>query len=107
MQTTTTIKAYAYPVKIKDHRSGAANSDTIVIPAEWLRICGSMGLEISDDKHMIYRAYNRKGFEVTEIGNRRRITLSVDLERLYAEHNGTPVQPSIFEGLEVASYGQS
>lgn len=23
MQTTTTIKAYAYPVKIKDHRSSA------------------------------------------------------------------------------------
>ncbi|MBQ3194175.1 MAG: hypothetical protein IJB59_11500 [Oscillospiraceae bacterium] len=107
MQTTINIKAYAYPVKLKDHRTGVSKLDTIVIPAEWLRICGSMGLEICDDKHMIYRAYNRSGFEVTEIGNRRRITLSVDLERLYAEHNGTPVQQSIFEGLGVATYGQS
>ena len=107
MQTTTTIKAYAYPVKLKDHRTGVSGSDTIVIPAEWLHICGSMGLEICDDKHMIYRAYNRRGFEVLEIGKRRRITLSVDLERLYAEHNGTPVQPSIFEGLGVASYDQT
>ena len=105
MRTTVAIKAYAYPVKLKDHRTGVSNSDTIVIPAEWLRICGSMGLEICDDKHMIFRAYNRKGYEVIEIGNRRKITLAVDLERLYAEHNGTPVQPSIFEGLEVASYG--
>ena len=105
MRTTVAIKAYAYPVKLKDHRTGVSNSDTIVIPAEWLQICGSMGLEICDDKHMIFRAYNRKGYEVIEIGNRRKITLTVDLERLYAEHNGTPVQPSIFEGLEVASYG--
>lgn len=107
MQTTTTIKAYAYPVKIKDHRSGVSGSDTIVIPAEWLRICGSMGLEICDDKHMIFRAYNRRGYEVTGIGARKRITLSVNLEKLYAEHNGTTVQPSIFEGLGVAAYGQS
>ena len=105
MRTTVAIKAYAYPVKLKDHRTGVSNSDTIVIPAEWLQICGSMGLEICDDKHMIFRAYNRKGYEVIEIGNRRKITLTVDLERLYAEHNGTPVQPSIFEGLKVASYG--
>ena len=107
MQTTTTIKAYAYPVTVKDHRSGVSGSDTIVIPAEWLRICGSMGLEICDDKLMIARAYSRRGYEVLKIGNRRRITLSVDLEKLYAEHNGTPVQPSIFEGLEVATYAQS
>ena len=106
MKTTVAIKAYAYPVKLKDHRTGVPNSDTIVIPAEWLQLCGSMGLEICDDKHMIHRAYNRKGFEVLEIANRRRITLTVDLERLYAEHNGTPMQPSIFEGLGVASYGQ-
>lgn len=105
MQTTTTIKAYAYPVKIKDHRSGVSNSDTIVIPAEWLGICGSMGLEICDDKHMIFRAYNRRGYEVTEIGNRRRISLRVDLERLYAEHEGGHVQPSLLEAMEVAAYG--
>lgn len=107
MHTTTTIKAFAYPVKLKDHRTGVSGSDTIVIPAEWLRICGDAGLEICDDKHLIFRAYNRKGFEVIEIGKRRKITLSVDLGRLYAEHNGTPVQPSIFEGLEVATYAQS
>ena len=105
MQTTTTIKAYAYPVKVKDHRSGVSGSDTIVIPAEWLGICGSMGLEICDDKHMIFRAYNRKGYEVTEIGNRRRISLRVDLEKLYAEHEGDHVQPSLLEAMEVAAHG--
>lgn len=105
MQTTTTIKAYAYPVKIKDHRSGVSNSDTIVIPAEWLGICGSMGLEICDDKHMIFRAYNRRGYEATEIGNRRRITLSVDLERLYAEAEGITAKSQTFGNLEVVAHG--
>ena len=106
MQTTVNVKAFAYPVRIKDHRSGVSGTDTIVLPVEWLRICGSMGLEICDDKQMIYRAYNRRGYEVTEIGNRHRITLSVDLERLYAEHNGTMVQASLLEGLGVATYDQ-
>lgn len=104
MQTTTTIKAYAYPVKIKDHRSGVSDSDTIVIPAEWLRICGSMGLEICDDKNMIYRAYNRKGFEVLEVGNRRRVSLRVDLEKLYEEHGGGHGQPCFPKGMEVAAH---
>lgn len=106
MKTTIAVKAYAYPVKLKDHRTGVSNSDTIVIPAEWLHICGSMGLEIADDKHMIFRAYNRRGYEVLQVGNRQKISLTVDLERLYAEHNGTPVQPSLVEALGVASYGQ-
>lgn len=105
MQTTITIKAFAYPVRIKDCRSGASNSDTIVIPAEWLRICGSMGLEICDDKQMIYRAYNRRGYEVTEIGNRQRVTLNVDLERLYADHVGYEVNSQMFANLEVAAHG--
>ena len=107
MQTTTTIKAYAYPVKIKDHRSGVSNSDTIVIPAEWLHICGSMGLEICDDKHMIYRTYNRKGFEVLEVGNRHKITLSVDLERLYMSQTIGVEVSEIISGMEVATHGQS
>lgn len=102
MQTTTTIKAYAYPVKIKDHRNGVSSSDTIVIPAEWLRICGSMGLEICDDKHMIFRTFNRKGFEVLEIGSRSRITLTVDLERLYISQTIGAEVAQIISGKEVA-----
>ena len=88
MKTTTIIKVYAYPVRVKDCRTGVSDSDTIVIPAEWLRICGSLGLEICDDKQMIFRAYNRRGYEVTEIGKRRKATLSVDLGQLYTAHNG-------------------
>lgn len=87
MKTTTTIKAVAYPVKLKDLRTGEQMEDTIVIPKEWLQICGSDGLNICDDKHMIFRAYNPKGYEVLEIGKRRNVQLTVDLEQLYREQS--------------------
>lgn len=85
MRTTTKINAFAYPVLLKDLRTGERLQDTIVIPKEWLQICGSDGLEISDDKHLIFRAYNVRGYEVIEIGKRRSIQLSIDLERVYRE----------------------
>lgn len=83
MKTTTTIKAYAYPVIIKDLRTGEDHEDVIVLPKEWLFICGSDGVNISDDKHMIYQAYNVRGYEVLEISKRRSVQLSVNLEELY------------------------
>lgn len=83
MKTSTTIKAFAYPVVIKDHRTSEKFEDVIVLPREWLQICGSDGVNICDDKHMIYRTYNVKGYEVVEIGKRRRVQLVVDLEELY------------------------
>lgn len=46
MRTTTEIKAFAYPVRLKDQRSGEQIQDTIVIPKEWLQLCGSEGLNI-------------------------------------------------------------
>lgn len=85
MKTTTTIKALAYPVKLKDHRTGEHLEDTIVLPKEWLTICGSEGLNICDDKHLIFRAYNLRGYEVLEVGKRRKVQLTVDLHRLYQE----------------------
>ena len=85
MKTTTTIKALAYPVKLKDHRTGEHLEDIIVLEKSWLQICSSEGLNICDDKHMIYRAYNLKGFEVLEIGKRKKVNLTVDLEQLYMD----------------------
>lgn len=88
LKTTTTIKALAYPVKLKDHRTGEHLDDTLVLPKEWLQICGSEGLNICDDKHMIYRAYNLRGYEVLEVGKRRKVQLTVDLHQLYMEQAG-------------------
>ena len=51
MKTEMKIKVFSYPVTLKDIRTGEQLQDTIVIPKEWLQICGSDGLNISDDKH--------------------------------------------------------
>lgn len=83
MRTTTTIKALAYPVTLLDHRTGTQMEDIIVLEKSWLSICGK--LDINDDKHLIYRIYNRKGYEVLEIGKRCKIQLAVDLEQLYID----------------------
>lgn len=89
MKTTTIIKALAYPVKLIDKRTGEHLMDTIVLDKSWLSICGK--LDICDDKHMIYRIYNPRGYEVAEIGKRRKVNLVVDLEQLYAIHAGSEV----------------
>jgi hypothetical protein len=85
-----TIKVFAYPVTIKDQRTGEKLEDMIVLPKEWLQICGSEGVNICDDKHMIYRAYNAKGYEVLEIRKRHNVQLTVNLEDLY--HSQTQME---------------
>ncbi len=80
MKTTTTIKALAYPVKIMDKRTGEQMDDTVVLEKSWLQICGN--LDIADDKQLIYRIYNAKGYVVLEVGKRRKLQLTVDLEKL-------------------------
>lgn len=79
MKTTTTIKALAYPVKIMDKRTGEQMDDTVVLDKSWLQICGK--LDIADDKQLIYRIYNTKGYVVLDVGKRRKLQLTVDLEK--------------------------
>ncbi len=83
MKTTTTIKALAYPVKIMDKRTGEQMDDTVVLDKSWLQICGK--LDIADDKQLIYRIYNTKGYVVLDVGKRRKLQLTVDLEKLALE----------------------
>ena len=83
MKTTTTIKALAYPVKIMDKRTGEQMDDTVVLDKSWLQICGK--LDIADDKQLIYRIYNTKGYVVLDVGKRRKLQLAVDLEKLALE----------------------
>lgn len=86
MKTTTSIKALAYPVRIMDKRTGEHMDDTIVLDKSWLQICGK--LDIADDKQLIYRIYNAKGYVVLDVGKRSKIQLTVDLNKLYAEQGG-------------------
>jgi len=100
VKTTTEIKAFAYPVRLKDQRTGERIQDTIVIPKEWLQVCGCEGLNICDDKHIIFRAYNVRGYEVLEIGKRTALSLTVDLEQLYHDHTAQAQQVAATNGAD-------
>lgn len=103
MKTTAIIKAFAYPVELIDKRTGEHSMDTVVLEKSWLSICGK--LDICDDKHLLYRIYNPKGYEVAEIGKRRKINLVVDLEQLYMDHVRCEGLSQTLGGLEVAAHG--
>lgn len=97
MKTTTTIQALAYPVILLDKRTRERAMDTVVLDKSWLSICGK--LDICDDKHLIYRIYNPKGFEVLEIGKRRKINLTVDLEQLFMDNTSCADAELMFAGM--------
>ena len=80
MKTEIKIQVRAYPVELKDHRTGETSTDVIVLSKEMLQAAGLLGLTDGD---LIYRAYNRKGYKVLEIGAVHKQEITVDLEELY------------------------
>ena len=88
MITETRITVRAYPVEIRDERTGEKMKDTIVLDKAMLQAGAMVGL---GDEDIIYRLYNRKGYRVFEIGKPVKKDLVVDLEQLYREQ-GTELE---------------
>lgn len=84
MKTEIKIQVRAYPVELKDHRTGETSTDIIVLSKEMLQAAGLIGLT---DEDLIYRAYNRKGYKVLEIGAVHKQEITVDLYQLYFDKN--------------------
>lgn len=82
MKTEMKITVRAYPVEIRDERTGERLQDTLVLDKATLQAGAVVGL---GDEEIIYRTYNRKGYRVLEIGKPVKAELSVDLERLYTD----------------------
>lgn len=80
MKTKINITVRAYPVKIRDERTGEKMEDRIVLDKATLQAGAAVGM---GDGDIIYRLYNRKGYRVLEIGNPVKADLSVNLEDLY------------------------
>lgn len=80
MKTETMITVRAYPVEIRDERTGEKMKDTIVLDKAMLQAGAMVGL---GDEDIIFRLYNRKGYRVLEIGKPVKKDLTVDLKRLY------------------------
>ncbi len=90
MQTTVTLTLRRFPVVVKDGRTGEVSRDTIVIDKETLSAAQRVG---QSSKELIYRAYNKNGFKVLEIGKPERGNVTVLLDELFkigkqeAEHD--------------------
>ncbi len=84
MKTEIKIQVRAYPVELKDHRTGETSTDVIVLSKEMLQAAGLIGLT---DEDLIYRTYNRKGYKVLEIGTVHKQEIIVDLYQLYFDEN--------------------
>ena len=83
MKTEIKIPVRAYPVELKDTRTGERFSDTIVL--EKSRLQAGALFDLSDED-IIYRIYNRQGYRVLEIGKPDKVALAVDLQQLYRSH---------------------
>lgn len=81
MKTEIKITVRAYPVKIRDERTGDKMDDTIVLDKAMLQAGAMVGL---GDEELIYRLYNRKGYRVLDIGCPIKKDLTVELGRLYS-----------------------
>ena len=84
MKTEVKIQVRAYPVELKDHRTGETSTDVIVLSKEMLQAAGMIGITNED---LIYRTYNRKGYKVLEIGTVQKQEIVVDLHQLYFDKN--------------------
>lgn len=80
MKTEIKIPVRAYPVELKDTRTGERITDTIVLEKSRLQAGAMFDL---GDEDIICRIYNRQGYRVLEIGKPQKMELTVDLAQLY------------------------
>ena len=80
------IHVRAFPVRIRDERSGHEEADEIILTKRQLEAAEIVG---ESSKELIYRQYNRAGFRVLEIGKPRKVTVTVDLVEVVAMMGGT------------------
>ena len=80
MKTEIKIPVRAYPVVMKDTRTGEVKNDTIVLEKSRLQAGALFDL---GDEDIIYRIYNRLGYRVLEIGKPDKREISLNLETAY------------------------
>lgn len=87
MKNELSVSIRAYPVRIRDNRTGQWTEDTVILTREQLRAGAVMHL---GDKDIIARMCGRIGFHVLEIGTPVKRTVCIDLERAYLEAEPEP-----------------
>lgn len=85
MEFEITYQLRAFPVEIKDQRTGEHKLDTIVLDKRTLENARAIGI---DQENLIWRLYNRKGYFVIRIGVPVKQEARVDLMALYQTESG-------------------
>lgn len=80
MKTEIMITVRAYPVQIRDERTGEKQSDTIVLTKQKIQAAATIGMS---DRDLIHRLYNRQGYHVLDVGKPKKKEIIVDLLELY------------------------
>lgn len=80
MKTNQEIHVRVFPVHIRDERTGETMTDEIAITKEQLQAAQIVG---ESSHELIYRAYNRAGFYVLDIGKAVKATITIDLMVAY------------------------
>ena len=83
MTTELTLNVRAFPVKLRDQRTGQHSSDLIVLDKQQLKAAEDCGLKPED---LIHFRYQEQGYKVLEIGKAIRRTIPLDLKELYKAH---------------------
>ena len=83
MKTTYDLQIRAFPVQIRDERTGEEKGDTIVLDKPRLQAAQMVG---QSSKELIERIYHKQGYKVLEVGKPRKVELTVDLGELYTAH---------------------
>ena len=76
MNNSISITVRVFPVTVRDERTGAAATDSIVLTRQQLQAAQVVG---ESSTELIYRIFNRKGYRVLEIGKAVKRDIPVEL----------------------------
>ena len=82
MKTETKVSVIAYDCEIVDLRTGEHIKDTTVLERSWLDVLNRVDMS---DRDYLAQAYQQKGFHLLKMDTRRKLSLSIDLGKLYAD----------------------
>lgn len=80
MKTTYNLQIRAFPVVIRDERTGEELCDMIVLDKPRLQAAQLVG---QSSKELIERIYHKQGFKVLEILKADKVTVQLELFQLY------------------------
>lgn len=86
MKNIITIRARAFPVRLRDERTGETSTDVIALSKEQLQAAQLVG---ESSTELIYRIYNRQGFRILDVGKPYKQNISIDLTELHERQEAT------------------